>query len=57
MRTTIFVSYEAGQKVIDSLTAGTMVRLEREPKNEKDPNAVQAFLEDMPGMWPTAPRL
>lgn len=48
MRTTIFVSYEAGQKVIDSLTAGTMVRLEREPKNEKDPNAVQAFLEDMP---------
>ena len=35
MNTTIFVSYEAGQAIIDSLTAGTMVELKREPSNSR----------------------
>ena len=48
MNTTIFVSYEAGQAVIDSLTAGTMVKLKREPGNFKDPCAIQAILNEKP---------
>lgn len=48
MNTTIFVSYEAGQAVIDSLTAGTMVELKREPSNPKDPCAIQAILNEKP---------
>jgi len=46
MKATLFVSYEAGQEVINGLTAGTMVSLQREPTNEADPFAVQAFWDE-----------
>lgn len=45
-KATVFVAYEAGQAIIDALAPGMILKLEREPLNEKDPNAVQVFLDD-----------
>lgn len=42
---TILVGFEATEQVINSLAPGVMVELRREPMNQTDPSAIQAFLD------------
>lgn len=42
---TILVGFEATEQVINSLAPGVMVELRREPTNQTDPSAIQAFLD------------
>jgi len=44
MKVTVFVSYSVGEAVLNSLSAGTIVELVREPENKEDPNAVKVLL-------------
>lgn len=38
---TILVGFEATEETINSMSAGAMVELKREPTNTADPNAIQ----------------
>lgn len=42
---TILVGFEATEETINSMSAGAMVELKREPTNTADPNAIQVFLD------------